>query len=82
MERRKYYKHAMKARTSKNKYLSLIIDGMDQGKTFLPHFLTTSKSASNIWKLKSHVTGKTMNNENYFSIENSNERRATYFLGQ
>lgn len=37
-ERNKYYKHNIKARVNPNKYLSLIIDGMDQAKHNLPHF--------------------------------------------
>jgi len=35
-ERKKYYKHQKKAEKRPDKYLSLIIDGMDQSKTHLP----------------------------------------------
>ena len=42
-ERAKYKKHQVKAQKTPEKYLSLIIDGMDQAKTGLPHFLTRSK---------------------------------------
>ena len=49
MERRKYYKHKWKAIGNSSKYLSLIIDGMDQSKTFLPHLLEHTKATSSMW---------------------------------
>ena len=33
-------------------YLSIIIDGMDQSKTNLPHILHERKSGSNLWRLR------------------------------
>lgn len=42
-ERKKYYKHQKKAEQRPDKYLSLIIDGMDQSKTHLPHWIQKSK---------------------------------------
>ena len=57
-ERRKYYKHILKARKHPNSYLSLIIDGMDQSKTYLPHFVHLAKSIEHLWKLRLHLTGK------------------------
>jgi len=42
-ERKKYYKHQTKAEQHPDKYLSLIIDGMDQSKTHLPHWIQKSK---------------------------------------
>lgn len=42
-ERKKYYKHQKKAEKRPDKYLSLIIDGMDQSKTHLPHWIQKSK---------------------------------------
>ncbi|XP_071958009.1 uncharacterized protein [Antedon mediterranea] len=57
IERRKYYKHMQKARQNPNKYLSIIIDGMDQSKTDLPSFACESKETSKMWKLATHVTG-------------------------
>ena len=42
-ERENYYKHGCKARYAPDKYLSLIIDGMDQSKHNLPHFQVTTK---------------------------------------
>ncbi|XP_074659473.1 uncharacterized protein LOC141912156 [Tubulanus polymorphus] len=57
VERQKYYKHAEKARKNPAKYMSLIIDGMDQAKTFIPHFSTVPKSISSAWRMKTHVTG-------------------------
>ncbi len=37
--------------------MSLIIDGMDQQKTTVPHFLNLSKTASASWRLRTHLTG-------------------------
>ena len=37
--------------------MSIILDGMDQAKTYLPHFLQHTKSTSGMWKLRTHVTG-------------------------
>lgn len=42
-ERKKYYKHQKKAVSYPDKYLSIIIDGMDQSKTHLPHWIQCSK---------------------------------------
>ena len=56
-ERRKYYKHCRKAHQNPDKYMSIILDGMDQSKTNLPHFQQKSKQTSGNWKLKTHVTG-------------------------
>ena len=57
-ECQKYYKHIQKARRNPKAYLSLIVDGMDQAKTNLPHFVELSKTAGTVWKLKAHMTGK------------------------
>ena len=37
--------------------MSIIVDGMDQNATNLPHFKRQSKSAVNLWNLRTHVTG-------------------------
>ena len=37
--------------------MSLIIDGMDQNKTDLPHLSRKNKSACNMWVLRTHLTG-------------------------
>lgn len=42
-ERKKYYKHQKKAEKNPEKYLSIIIDVMDQSKTHLPHWVQCSK---------------------------------------
>ena len=56
MERQKYYKHALKAKSASHQYMSLIVDAMDTSKTNLPHLLheTTESTAS---KLGVHVVG-------------------------
>lgn len=43
-ERKKLYKHQNKSYDNINKYLGLTIDGMDQKKTFIPHFVHTPKN--------------------------------------
>ena len=42
-ERKKYYKHGLKAKGEPKKYLLITIDGMDQAKHNLPPFTTTSE---------------------------------------
>ena len=37
--------------------MSLIIDGMDQSKTDIPHITTNPKALSGAYKLETHVTG-------------------------
>ena len=37
-EREKYYRHGLKGKKDSDKYLLLVIDGMDQSKHNLPHF--------------------------------------------
>lgn len=56
-ERKKYQQHREKARSSPEKYATLIIDGMDQAKTNLPQTSLLSKSLSTLWKVRTHVTG-------------------------
>ncbi|XP_071143900.1 uncharacterized protein [Mytilus edulis] len=56
-ERRKYYKHCAKSRKEPNKYMSIIIDGMDQQKTFIPNFMHMSKFMSGMWRLRTHLVG-------------------------
>ena len=43
-ERQKLYKHWKKCYDAPKKYLGMIIDGMDQKKTLLPHFFHTPKN--------------------------------------
>ena len=46
-ERQAYYKHRQKAIKRPDKYMSMIIDGMDQAKLDMPHFSRASKGNSN-----------------------------------
>ena len=55
LARRKYNKHLTKARRDPTKYLSLIIDGMDQSKTEIPHTVYRSTLTSSLWKLRTHL---------------------------
>ena len=43
-ERQKLYKHRKKCYDAPHKYMGLIIDGMDQKKTLLPHFVRVPKN--------------------------------------
>jgi hypothetical protein len=43
-ERKKLYKHWKTCYDYPKKYLGMIIDGMDQKKTLLPHFVCTPKN--------------------------------------
>ena len=57
LERRKYHSHREKSRTYPEKFLTLMIDGMDQSKTHLPNTKLIAKSTSSLWRLRTHVTG-------------------------
>ena len=37
--------------------MSLIIDGMDQSKTQIPHFVNASKYTASLWKLRVYLVG-------------------------
>ena len=56
-ERSRYYDNRQRARQEPHKYLSIIIDGMDQSKTDLPHLARKNKAACNLWVLRTHITG-------------------------
>ena len=56
-ERKKYYKHIRKAKTQPTKYLSIIIDGMDQQCTALPKLQPTPKALNHNDQLNTHITG-------------------------
>jgi len=56
-EREKYAKHRHKAEKYPSKYLSIIIDGMDQDKTNIPHLISTPKALAGNYTLETHVTG-------------------------
>ncbi|XP_078657029.1 uncharacterized protein LOC144903082 [Branchiostoma floridae x Branchiostoma belcheri] len=57
LQRLKYYKHTKKARRNPGQYMSIIIDGMDQDATLLPHYAQTTKDDHGLWRLKTQVTG-------------------------
>ena len=56
-ERKKYYSHREKARANPDKYITLIIDGMDQSKTNLPKLTKTPKAVQGLQQLRTHITG-------------------------
>ncbi|KAL5017771.1 hypothetical protein ScPMuIL_005146 [Solemya velum] len=58
MEKTAYYRRRDIARRRPDRYVSLIIDGMDQAKTYIPHFVgRKSKEIATASQLKVHVTG-------------------------
>ena len=56
-ERKKLYKHRKKCYDNPNKYLGLIIDGMDQKKTLLPHFFRMPKNLQEGKFIQFHLVG-------------------------
>ena len=56
-ERKKYYHHREKSRAHPEKYLTIIIDGMDQSKTNVPLLLKEPKSAQHLYWLRTHLSG-------------------------
>ena len=46
VEREKYYSHCVKSRHNPDGYITIIVDGMDQQKTCIPHFISQSKVTS------------------------------------
>ena len=67
-ERARYYLNHEKARQEPQKYLSIIVDGMDQNKTDLPHLTRKNKSACNMWVLRTHVTGAIVHGQRSFAF--------------
>lgn len=57
VKRKKYHSHREKSRSSPDKYLTIIVDGMDQSKSNLPNTKLISKSTSSLWRLRTHITG-------------------------
>jgi hypothetical protein len=59
VQKAKYYGHRDKGKhfTDKQKYLSVIMDGMDQAKTQLPRMARNPKSLDGCMQIKFHVTG-------------------------
>jgi hypothetical protein len=56
-ERKKYYHHREKSKRNPKKYLTIIVDGMDQNKTNVPQLPNKCKSTQNLWILRTHLTG-------------------------
>jgi hypothetical protein len=56
-ERKKLYKHQKKFYDAPKNYLGLIIDGMDQKKTLLPHFVCTPKNLQEENFIQFHLVG-------------------------
>jgi len=54
-ERKHYYRHRDLANRNKRECISVIIDGMDQAKTNLPHFTTVRKCGHGLWRLRYDV---------------------------
>lgn len=56
-QRQRYYTNRLAGIDKPRETLSLIIDGMDQNKTNIPHFVRLTKSAQNLWTLRTHLSG-------------------------
>lgn len=59
--------HGEKSRLYPDKYLTLIVHGMDQSKTNLPNTKLIAKSTSSFWRLCTHVTGMIMHTKAPFA---------------
>jgi hypothetical protein len=59
-ERGIYHKHRFMSRSEPKRYLSMIIDGMDQKKTDLPWVWPLDKGTASLPRIKTHVTGVIM----------------------
>ena len=55
-QRRQYHQICEHAKTNPS-IMSIIIDGMDQNSTNLPHCKRMQKSDSNLWHFRTHLTG-------------------------
>lgn len=56
-EQRKRYHTIRKRAETDTSIMSIILDGMDQSKTHLPHLKVVNKTSANLWKLRTHLTG-------------------------
>ena len=56
-EREKYYKHRFKARSRPHMYLTMSVDGMDNGKTSIPRLARENKDTDGKVRLGTHLTG-------------------------
>ena len=56
-EREKYYKHRFKARSRPHRYLTMSVDGMDNGKTSIPRLARENKDTDGKERLGTHLTG-------------------------
>ena len=54
-ERQRYYSNRQLAIESSDE--TIILDGMDQNKTNVPHLVRVPKSCQNLWCLRTHLTG-------------------------
>ncbi|XP_061193023.1 uncharacterized protein LOC133201246 [Saccostrea echinata] len=67
MERQYYYKKREAAKRAPTKFLSVIVDGMDQSKSNLPHFVgRTAKAVNSADQLKTHISGVIAHGQNEF----------------
>ena len=55
--RKKYHSHREKLRASPEKFMTLIVDGLDQAKTNIPNTGVIAKSTLALWRLRTHVSG-------------------------
>lgn len=65
-ERQRYYTNRQRGVEKPREVLSIIIDGMDQNKTNLPHMVRTPKACQNLWSLRTHLTGNLVHGRGNF----------------
>lgn len=52
IKQKRYHSHREKSRASPDKYMTLIVDGMDQAKTNIPYTKVATESTSSLWRLR------------------------------
>ncbi|XP_070555005.1 uncharacterized protein [Ptychodera flava] len=57
IERKQYHNAREKARTHPEEMTTVIIDGMDQSKTNVPHFVVKDKDTHGLLQVLTHITG-------------------------
>lgn len=58
VERHHYHTRRIAAQQNPQEWLCMIIDGMDQSKTDVPHLAKETKSTAGLHRLKTHITGE------------------------
>ena len=71
-ERQRYYANRQLGIEKPREVISVIVDGMDQNKTNVPHMVRIPKACQNLWNLRTHLTGNLVHgrgNYGYFDFQ-------------